>query len=350
MFKPNLKYLKFDDRKMILIGVPLITFLLPLMFYGLSLSQYLSNFALEFADGLLFTITYTLFIRYLIIALRKRYESVDNPLKRLTTQFFIIVLSVPPIMLITGGILHAIYKFTPLEDFYEPSLMQSYGVTYFTLFSLMSLYEAIYFFHQYKTAIIEKEQLQQAHIQSQLDNLRNQINPHFLFNSMNTLMNLIPIDSDKAMNYLSKLSKFYRYTVSNQEQSLVPLQKELENVHIYADLLKERFHRGIQINLPEVVTTKRQILPLCLQLLIENAVKHNVVATKTPLTITVSLIKEETYIQVSNTVQQKIHAVASTGMGLKNIKSRVAFFTKSPLLISKEDAFFKVAVPLINNE
>ena len=107
MFKPNLKYLKFYHRKMILLGVPLITFLLPLMFYGLSLSQYLSNFALEFADGLLFTITYTLFIRYLIIALRKRYESVDNPLKRLTTQFFIIVLSVPHIMLITGGILHA---------------------------------------------------------------------------------------------------------------------------------------------------------------------------------------------------------------------------------------------------
>ena len=99
---------------------------------------------------------------------------------------------------------------------------------------------------------------------------------------MNTLMNLIPVDADRAMNYLSKLSKFYRYTVSNQEQSLVPLPKELENVNIYADLLKERFHRGINIQLPQNSTAKSQIIPLCLQLLIENAVKHNIVATKTP--------------------------------------------------------------------
>ena len=84
-----------------------------------------------------------------------------------------------------------------------------------------------------------------------------------------------------------------------------------------------------------------------MQLLIENAVKHNIVATKTPLTININLIKNGTYIEVSNNIQQKIQSVASTGMGLKNIKSRVAFFTKLPVLITNDKDFFKVAVPLV---
>ena len=97
------------------------------------------------------------------------------------------------------------------------------------------------FFQKYKTAIVEKEQLRQAHIQSQLDNLRNQVNPHFLFNSLNTLMNLIPVDSKRAMNYLSKISKFYRYAVSNQEQSLVLLQTELKKCSIICRFIKGAF-------------------------------------------------------------------------------------------------------------
>lgn len=349
MLKPNLKYLKFDDRKMILLGVPLINLLIPFIFYGINLTTYLQHFPQEFFDGLLFTATYAVFIRYLIITMRKRYEQEKNPLKRLIAQFIALVIVVPPIMFFTGTILSIIYRFTPLEDIFEPTRIQSYSVTYFTLLSLMSVYEAIYFFHEYKNAIVEKEQLQKAHIQSQLDNLRNQINPHFLFNSMNTLMNLIPVDAERAMNYLSKLSKFYRYTVSNQEQSLVPLEQELKNVDLYADLLKERFHKGIEITLPKSIPNNQEILPLCLQLLIENAVKHNIVATKNPLKIKLELIDNEQYIQVSNNIQQKIQAVESTGMGLKNIKSRVAFFSKLPVIVSANNEVFQVAIPLIKS-
>lgn len=347
MLRPNLKYLKFDDRKILIIGVPILTLLIPFMFYGIKWSDYLSHFPQEFVDSFLFTTVFALLMRYLIIQLRKRYEKDTNPLNRLGTQFIILIVAVPPLMFILGNLLNVVHLCSPLDDFYEPTPMQSYGVTYFTLLSFMSMYEAVYFFYQYKQAIIEKEQLQKVHIQSQLDNLRNQINPHFLFNSMNTLMNLIPVDADRAMNYLSKLSKFYRYTVSNQEQSLVSLQKELDNVAIYADLLKERFHQGIDIHLPQKVTSTAQIIPLCLQLLIENAVKHNIVATKTPLSVQIQLMKEGTYIEVSNNIQQKIQSVESTGMGLKNIQSRVAYFTDAPVLISSTDGFFKVGVPLI---
>jgi len=115
---------------------------------------------------------------------------------------------------------------------------------------------------------------------------------------MNTLMNLIPLDANRAMNYLDKLSKFYRYTVSNQEQPLVPLNKELANVELYTDLLKERFRKGVDIILPPKTPEEAQILPLCLQLLIENAIKHNIVATKQPLKIVLELIENNQYIQV----------------------------------------------------
>jgi len=154
MLKPNLKYLKFDDRKMILVGIPLITILIPFMFYGISLPTYLSYFPQEFFDGLLFSSIYAFFVRYLLIVLRKKYEEEKNPLKRLVAQFILIILN-------------TFYFFSPLEDIFQPTTFQSYGVTYFTLLSLMSLYEAIYFFHQYKAAIIEKEQAQQAHLQGQ---------------------------------------------------------------------------------------------------------------------------------------------------------------------------------------
>lgn len=147
------------------------------------------------------------------------------------------------------------------------------------------------------------------------------------------------------MNYLDKLSRFYRYTVSNQEQQLVPLETELENVTIYTDLLKERFHDGIQISLPEKSECEGQVLPLCLQLLIENAVKHNIVSKKKPLQIIVN--SEEDYIWVENNIQKRIHQVKSTGMGLKNIRERIAFFSDQPLLVEENADAFKVGVPLI---
>jgi len=347
MIKPNIEYLAFDDRKLILIGVPTVTLFLPLLFFGLSLEEYAQVFHQEFFEVLVFSTVFWLFSRQTSIWLRKRYRSLEEIWKRLGIQLLISIILLPIISAIISLTMMQAYRLTGKEDLCDPTFLQAMAATYFLTFAIVTLYEAIYFFHSYKQAILEKEQIQRAHIQSQLDNLKNQINPHFLFNSLNTLMNLIPTDSNRAMNYLSKLSKFYRYTVSNQEAPLVLLEEELKNVKIYAALLQERFHQGIEIEMPTNVPFDVQIIPLCLQLLIENAVKHNIVSKKRPLHIEISMIDEGQYIQVKNNIQKKIQAVSSTGKGLKNIKKRVAYFTKSPLVIKDDGDQFTVAVPLI---
>jgi sensor histidine kinase YesM len=350
MIKPNIPYLAFDDRWLMLLGIPFIALILPFIFFGNDLQTFLANAHQEYIEALSYTSAYWFFNRYLMIVLRKRFNAFSDTLKRFAIQIALIAVGAPLISIVIGVFFHFLWNFLGSTDLYEPTFAQGLGSTYVLTFAVAMLYDTVYFFHKYKEAIREKDRIQMAHIQGQLENLRNQINPHFLFNSLNTLMNLIPTDPNRAMGYLDKLSRFYRYTVSNQEQQLVPLQTELENIVIYADLLKERFHDGIQITLPEAAMGPAQILPLCLQLLIENAVKHNVVSTKKPLHVTVELVDGGKAIRVKNNIQPKIREADSTGMGLKNIRTRLAFFTKEPLQVSEAEGYFVVTVPLLNTE
>ncbi|MEZ4962854.1 MAG: histidine kinase [Saprospiraceae bacterium] len=347
MIKPNIPYLAFDDRLLMLLGIPFIALIIPFIFFGNDLPTFLANAHQEYFEALTFTSAYWFFNRYLMIVLRKRFNAFSDTLKRFAIQMALIAVGAPLISISIGTFFHFLWKFLGSNDLYEPTFMQGLGSTYVLTFAVAMLYDTIFFFHKYKEAIQEKDRIQMAHVQGQLDNLRNQINPHFLFNSLNTLMNLIPTDPTRAMSYLDKLSRFYRYTVSNQEQQLVPLQTELENIRIYADLLKERFHDGIQISLPEAAVGKAQILPLCLQLLIENAVKHNVVSTKKPLHVAVELANDGKAIRVKNNIQPKIREADSTGMGLKNIRTRLAFFTPEPLEVKEAEGEFTVVVPLV---
>ena len=111
--------------------------------------------------------------------------------------------------------------------------------------------------------------------------------------------------------------------------------------------MKERFHEGIRFSIPGKVTNTAQILPLSLQLLIENAVKHNIVSKKKPLHIEVYIAEDGKSIKVKNNIQKRIRSVSSTGMGLKNIRTRLSFFTQTPLSIEEDDHFFSVTIPLI---
>jgi LytS/YehU family sensor histidine kinase len=262
-----------------------------------------------------------------------------------------IIIPLIPIMgFIIDRTFYPLYSLLNADDECQPSYLQGIAATYFLTLTITLLYNTIYFIQQYKNAVVEKNQLQLAHVQGQLDNLRNQINPHFLFNSLNTLMNLIPTDTERAMNYLDKLSKFYRYVVSNRTQTLTSLKAELEVTAVYVDLLKERFQNAIHIQLPKHVPFDAQILPLSLQLLIENAVKHNIVSHKRPLYIDVEIDEVGEYLWVHNNVQKKIQEVSSTGMGLSNIKERFAFFTKAEVEIGEVENRFSVGLPFIHQK
>jgi len=348
IFKANIKYLAFDDRKFMLWGIPIITLLIPWIFFDISLEEYPEIAHQKIPESFIYCAFFWFSNRYLLIKLRERYGDLDQAMKRIFIQSLFILFITPVVDIVFGFIINSFYSSFDVEELCRTTFFQGAVATIFVSVTVLSLYEAIYFFYKYKEAIIEKEQLQQAHIQSQLDNLRNQINPHFLFNSLNTLMNLIPMDSDRAMNYLSKLSRFYRYAVGNREQASVALQTELENLDIYADLLRERFAQSIEIELPEKTAYKGFIPPLSLQMLVENAVKHNIVSKSKPLKIEVTYDEVGSYVWVKNNVQKKIQSVESTGMGLNNIRKRLSFFTHRPLQVLENESVFEVGLPLID--
>ena len=160
-------------------------------------------------------------------------------------------------------------------------------------------------------------------------------------------MNLIPTDPDNAMDYLSKLSKFYRYSVGVQEEVKVSLSEELESARLFAQLLEVRFKDALVINIINNSQKIVHILPMSLQLLIENAVKHNIVSKSQPLTVEVFLDYDGDYITVKNNLQKKLESVKSTGMGLKNIKERYAYFTDKEIICHEHDQHFSLSLPLL---
>ena len=338
---PCEEYIGFDDRKMVFFGIVVVSIIVHPFITDLPFIDFITSPS-ELFTSFLWTGMYWVILRYLMIFLRRKFPNINQTPKRILLSSIIVVVLAPILSFCIGHVCSILLD--PQSNFIGP---QKFILIYILAFGIMAIYEASFFFHQYRLAIKETQELKTQQVQSQLENLRNQISPHFLFNSLNTLMNLIPKDQDRAMSYLSKLSKFYRYTVSNQDEPLVPISTEVENATTYADLLHERFGKNITITLECTSANGKMTLPLSLQLLIENAVKHNIVSKSKPLHINI-YCADDGYIHVENNLQPKIQAVSSTGSGLSNIKKRFAYFTDKAVLINESNGRYHISLPLID--
>jgi len=195
--------------------------------------------------------------------------------------------------------------------------------------------------------LLENQRLLAENIRNRYEALKNQLNPHFLFNSLNTLDGLIGFDDDKAHDYLQNLSSMFRYTIQNKE--ITTLKDELHFVESYAHLMNIRY--GDSLNIQYAVDEKYNlyhVMPISLQLLIENAIKHNVINDKHPLTIHIETTEKDT-IKVSNTIQPKINPEAGEGIGLSNLVERYRLLFGMDVLIT-QNGIFAVEIPLINKE
>lgn len=213
---------------------------------------------------------------------------------------------------------------------------------------LVVISETVYFFEQWKKTLIDAEKLKKENNQAQLDSLRNQVNPHFLFNSLNTLISIIPDCPDTAIDFTQKLSNVYRYLLSVREKELVELQTELDFIQSYIFLLKVRFEQNLifEIEIPEELKT-RLLPPVSLQLLIENAIKHNVVSREKPLRI--QMYVENDFLIVKNNLQAKLEKEASTGIGLENIRKRYQILSAKQMEVIHSSNHFTIALPLLTN-
>ena len=189
--------------------------------------------------------------------------------------------------------------------------------------------------------------LQKENLQSQFEMLKNQVNPHFLFNSLNVLISLIKHEPDTAEKFTEQLSKVYRYVLENKEKDLVSLETELDFLKAYVYLLEIRFmdKLKISINLPEEKLST-QLPPIALQLLIENAIKHNTFSKKHPLFIDIH-IDEEDYLHVLNNLQVRENRIESTGIGLKNIETRYSYLTDKKICCGVVNDCFEAKIPLL---
>lgn len=208
------------------------------------------------------------------------------------------------------------------------------------------VYETVYNYFVYQKTKQQQNAMDKERLQSQLDSLKQQINPHFLFNSLNSLSSLITTNPDKAEEFVEEMSQVYRYLLQSNDSELTSLSKELAFINSYILLLQTRFGEGIQthIHIDESLL-HRQIPPMTLQLLIENAVKHNITDRDKPLTLEIYNSGEK--LVISNNIQAKTKLMPSTGIGLKNIREKYRLLNQPEVEIIQTDTLFTVTIPLI---
>lgn len=208
------------------------------------------------------------------------------------------------------------------------------------------VYETVYLIQQRESDMVNFEKLERAKIQAELEALKNQLDPHFMFNSLNALSWLIENDPGRALTFNDNLADVYRYILSNRHRALVPLSDELEFLRRYFALLKLRFEDAIQLEIPAPCAghDARFLPPISLQILLENAVKHNEFSREQPLEIHITLTPQS--IEVANETRLRRHPRPSSGIGLDNLNERCRLILQRDLGIVQTPSQFIVRLPL----
>ena len=298
--------------------------------------------------GLYFTTGYWLSNRQLWRALLRRFPSPAQTPRRLwllaglaglVTTLATVALVLPPHLLLPADF--------PLAP---AALLAGIRFSLVPTAIVLTLYESAYFFQQWKASLHRAEELTRAATQAQLDALAQQLDPHFLFNSLNTLAALIDPADEPAQHYVEGLADVYRYVLLSRERPTVPLAEELAFVQTYVALQKVRFRDNVQVSyeLPPAALA-RHVAPLSVQLLVENALKHNEASQARPLHLRLVADATGTALRVENTWQPRSAGLApGTGTGLANVRQRYALLGASqPVAVTQAGGIFTVTLPLL---
>lgn len=338
---------RLNDKWFRLIGIPLSALMANIIFY-FDMNE---KHGFSFVKDYLYTLA-TVFIlwevnRQVILYTRRRFSSFEDSKKRMIQTATLVVLA-------TVGIMTLISFFYDVTGWWgydyklENYLYNNFAaLTYVIIVS--GMYEASYYFRKWRTVEVEAALLKKENLQSQLDSLKQQISPHFLFNTLNTLSSLIRKDADRAELFLDELSKVYRYLLRNNEDELIELGTELQFMESYFHLLLTRYGNAVQLCVNVAQPALSLFLPpLTLQLLVENAVKHNIIEKRTPLLITIAADNRK--LIVTNNLQLKTVSMLSNGIGLSNIRAKYKLLSQSDIIVTQNENSFIVQVPLIKRK
>jgi len=235
------------------------------------------------------------------------------------------------------------------ETFLDTERMTFYYTALIITIAVSMFFHAFYFYQELQKRKIKEQKVIAGTASAKFDALKNQLDPHFLFNSLNVLTSLIDENPDSAQKFTTSLSKVYRYVLEQKGKALVTVDEELEFAKTYMSLLKMRFEDSIIFEMPEQASNpEAKVVPLSLQLLLENAVKHNMVTSSKPLHI--KIYESNGVLVVENNLQPKQIVKKSSGVGLDNIRQRYNLLTDKKVNINQQAKSFAVAIPLLTKQ
>ena len=291
-------------------------------------------------------------IGYLAVFMVRKAEKYDhNKLKKrllpLLVLFYAASYLIANLAITLGALGWFLYIGRDMKEFLPHLFQNELNFGKGSFFIWLMVFTIFFFYFLWRKSVTREQSLMEESLKYRYNTLKAQINPHFLFNSLNTLSELIYKEPSVADNYLQKLASVYRYILDNEENSLVPLENELAFVEDYYNMQKERGSDKIKLTVELYDKESFLVIPVSIQMLLENALKHNAASKDSPLDIRIAINHES--ISVSNNIQRKQVMGQSTKTGLKNLAERVRLITGKEMEISEKNNTFKVTIPLISD-
>lgn len=339
----QLKQIKITEVRVRWVGIFILAFFIALTNPDAEVQQ--TPFWMNYLISWGFTAIYWTGAFHIFLLFRKLFPNINQTAKRLLLTYLLLFVwmncgGIPLKLLINEVELNLRDILLSCKDYFLMNMIIAIIIG--------TIYETVYFFENWKATIRQNEELKNQQIRTQFEVLQNQMSPHFLFNSLNTLTTLISENQEIAIDFTQNLSEVYRYILQNKNRELVSLHEEVEFALSFLYLLKKRFPDNLTYDFRiEKSLEKMSIAPMTLQMLIENCIKHNVVSKAHPLHIEVYVENGKSII-VKNNLQEKQTIEKSTKTGLINIKKRYEYLTDRPVDVIMSAQNYMVAVPLID--
>jgi two-component system LytT family sensor kinase len=328
-----------------ILGSAILSLFLILTFMRGALADW-QTFASAFLWAFSISITQWVGLEIIYEWIDRRISWIETPVKKVFVQIFsFLAYSATSFILVQFANYYLWMNVLPERSW--GWILKALPYTLLISFIISTIFTAIGFFKAWKSAFVRAEKLKVEMMAYKYESLRNQINPHFLFNSLNVLSDLVYDDQAVAVKFIRQLSDLFRYVLDSRDKELVPLKDELEFINSFTFLLETRFEEKLTIDIDVQANPEEYIVPMTLQLLIENAVKHNEVSEAFPLRISVRKVND--CLEVENNLQLKSVGDDSKKTGLKNITQQFAFFSEKPIKIITSDERYMVRVPILKS-
>ncbi len=286
---------------------------------------------------------------FIFSGLNNFYKNNKLSLKRLIWGFLISFIASGFMIFVLRIIEEVIIENNTFNSFIKTEKTSYYIVTMVIVIIVSLIIHLFHFYKSYQESQLKEQKYIAKTANAKFESLKNQIDPHFLFNSLNVLSSLIEENPESAQKFTTSLSKIYRYVLEQKDKELVSVQEELDFAKTYMNLLKMRFENSISFSLPEnYENNEAKVVPLSLQLLLENCIKHNIVSEQKPLNINIYI--DNMFLTVENNLQKKETIQDRNGVGLQNIISRYALLTKRKVIIEETSNNFKVNLPILTKQ